>query len=112
LLDSWHDTFFSWLCNPLLKILLFIALAALVFIGLSRLTRRNNTHTGSRAVPTETMDVNQARAILGLEAQAPDEQAVVAAHRRLMQRVHPDKGGSALLAQQLNEAKRVLLSRR
>ena len=52
----------------------------------------------------------QAKAVLGLEDTPLDADAVIAAHRRLMQRLHPDKGGSALLAQQLNEAKRVLLA--
>ena len=56
------------------------------------------------------MGIEQAKAVLGLENADLDAAAVSAAHRRLMQRVHPDKGGSALLAQQLNEAKRVLLA--
>ena len=59
--------------------------------------------------PPSVMDVNQAKAILGLENSEPSEADVIEAHRRLMQRVHPDKGGSAELAAQLNEAKRVLL---
>ena len=54
------------------------------------------------------MTREQALAVLGLEAD-PTRQQVVDAHRRLMARVHPDKGGSTHLAQQLNEAKRVLL---
>ena len=50
----------------------------------------------------------QALAVLGLEAN-PTRQQVVDAHRRLMAKIHPDKGGSTFLAQQLNEAKRELL---
>jgi hypothetical protein len=54
------------------------------------------------------MSLEQAREILGLDPN-PSREDVIAAHRRLMQKVHPDRGGSTYLAQQLNEAKRVLL---
>lgn len=50
----------------------------------------------------------QALRILGLDAAAGREE-ILAAYRRLMQRVHPDRGGSSHLAEQINEAKRVLL---
>jgi curved DNA-binding protein CbpA len=56
------------------------------------------------------MDEQQARDVLGLDPTSSDAD-VVDAHRRLMQKLHPDKGGSAYLAQQLNEAKRVLLQK-
>ncbi len=54
------------------------------------------------------MSREEALAVLGLSAGA-DAEAVRAAHRRLMQRVHPDHGGSDVLAARVNEAKRVLL---
>jgi hypothetical protein len=54
------------------------------------------------------MSLAEAREILGLDAN-PSRDEIIEAHRRLMQRVHPDRGGSTYLAQQLNEAKRVLL---
>lgn len=56
------------------------------------------------------MTRDEAFRILGLEPGA-DAEAVRAAHRRLVKRVHPDLGGSAALAAQINAAKDLLLGR-
>jgi hypothetical protein len=55
------------------------------------------------------MTKEEAYKVLGLEAGAAAAD-VRKAHRRLMQRLHPDIGGSSVLAARINEAKDVLLS--
>lgn len=57
------------------------------------------------------MNESQALAILGLQAGASDEE-IIRAHRSLMQKLHPDRGGNDYLASQLNAAKDLLLKNR
>ncbi|EXJ13406.1 sulfate transporter CysZ [Imhoffiella purpurea] len=55
------------------------------------------------------MTESEARAILGIESNAGPEE-IQTAHRRLIQRIHPDRGGSDYLAAKVNEAKRMLMN--
>ena len=54
------------------------------------------------------MSQNEALEILGLAAGAT-EWDIADAHRRLVQMIHPDKGGSHYLTVKINQAKDVLL---
>ncbi|MGI9317481.1 MAG: DnaJ domain-containing protein, partial [bacterium] len=60
--------------------------------------------------PIETMTKAEALEVLGLEAGAGRDD-IITAHRKLMSKVHPDKGGSDFLAKTINHARKVLLDK-
>lgn len=83
----------------MIRFLILIALAVLAYLYFTgQLTRRR-----------DGMSLEEARAVLGVSADA-DADTVRAAHRRIVTQVHPDKGGTAELTARVNAARDVLLA--
>ena len=72
-------------------------------------TKANGGDGKGVAPGSGAMTKEEAYKILGLETGATAAD-IRKAHRRLMQRLHPDLGGTSFLAARINEAKDVLLS--
>ncbi len=69
---------------------------------------QNNQQGSQPANGKHRMSAEQAREVLGLKPGCTKDD-IIQAHRRMMQKVHPDRGGSDYLASQINTAKDVLL---
>ena len=65
--------------------------------------------TANRAASDQSARA-EALAILGLDEGSTEEE-VVAAHRSLIQKLHPDRGGNDFLAAKINQAKDILLNK-
>lgn len=71
-------------------------------------SKNKQEQDSSRAASSSVMSREQALEVLGLKAGASDAE-IIEAHRKLISRLHPDKGGSDYLAAQINLAKKVLM---
>ncbi len=70
---------------------------------------KQDEQPGQQAPVVNDMSRQQAADILGVDATATPEEVRVA-HKRLMQKIHPDRGGTDALAIQINQAKDILLA--
>ncbi len=71
--------------------------------------QESQQHESQQKPPREPqLTVAEARQILSVSASASREE-IIGAHRRLIQKFHPDRGGNDYLASRINAAKALLL---
>ena len=87
---------------------------SLLMSYMDRYSRRDNSQDNTAYSERDAngpsfMSVHEAREILGITENANKDE-IINAHRRLIQKIHPDRGGSEYLAIKINRAKDVLLT--
>ena len=65
-------------------------------------------NSSTQANASSAMNKDKAYEVLGLKPEASKEE-IIAAHKKMMQKVHPDRGGSDYLGAEINTAKDTLL---
>lgn len=75
-----------------------------------RFQENAQSESSSRRASNSDMSLDEAAEILGISA-AADKEEINQAHRRLIGRVHPDKGGNDYLASLLNRARDLMIEK-
>lgn len=70
--------------------------------------RNAENRADNQGFKSGAMSIEEAREILAVKKTSTREE-IIEAHKRLMQKIHPDRGGSDYLAAKINQAKDVLL---
>jgi hypothetical protein len=86
----------------------YLPLVSRMFQNKGQQNNQQNNHSQSPPGGKKAMSRQEAMEVLGLKADFTKEE-VIQAHRRMMQKIHPDRGGSDYLAAQINQAKETLL---
>jgi len=69
------------------------------------------TQGAARSAQSGAMSLDEAYKVLGVPFSAT-RQEIIDAHRKLILKNHPDRGGSSYLAAQINQAKDLLLKKK
>ena len=94
---------------PVIGKLAALGLRFLPFLQHWRKYKPNNANYSGKPRSQSTMSHAEAMELFGLTT-AADRKQIIQRHRELMQKNHPDRGGSNYLAAKINEAKKVLLA--
>lgn len=95
---------------PLAKTLFALLLRSFPFLQVW-LKHKEKNHSGQPSSPNTTeLTEDEALQILGLEPGASDDD-IILAHKRLIQKLHPDRGGNDYLAAKLNAARDLLIGK-
>lgn len=92
----------------ILSFILFVSTVAERWIRIMILHRASKAQNSGSAAKNINMDYSEALEILELN-ENPTKEEVKRAYRRLIERNHPDKGGSKYLAAKINMAKDMVL---